>query len=469
MKIAKFDNPVISTWLAENGLRLDSSPYLSEAVQAKATLKKFLGKSKSLKEVTKGIYHAGREGRTYVNNPDFGVPFLGSTDILAADLSSLPLLSKKQVAANPLFTLEEEWTLITRSGTVGRMAFVRPDMAGIACSEHVMRVVPNPDEILPGYLYAYLSSKFGVPQVTAGTYGAIIQHIEPQHIKDLPVPLAPLALQQKIHNLIDRMAKLRFESAQGYQQATQKIFHHIHLSDPQRHQWLSDNRREAFAVMDISTKTLRAINYDPRYVQLNSELMRIPHSKLGELCDPKHFKSGIIFKRIDADQEYAVRLVGQREAFQVRPEGRWISRKSIEGLGLVVPFGTTLIAAHGTLGETELYCRSTFVTERTSEYAFSGDFVRCIPLEDKIPSGYLFAWLRSETAFRMLRCISIGSKQQAPHPDLLWKLPIPRLTEELEQEIHTQVLENTQKFDNSLYLEEDSWRLLENWIEGETQ
>ncbi|WP_419650104.1 hypothetical protein, partial [Thiolapillus sp.] len=66
------------------------------------------------------------------------------------------------------------------------MAYARPDMDGVACSEHVMRVVPNESLIKPGYLYAYLSSRFGVPIVVSGTYGAIIQHIEPHHIAELP-------------------------------------------------------------------------------------------------------------------------------------------------------------------------------------------------------------------------------------------------------------------------------------------
>ena len=61
-------------------------------------------------------------------------------------------------------------------------------MDGMACSEDVLRVVPDPDRILPGYLYAFLSSKFGKSLVVGGTYGAIIPHIEPHHIASLPVP-----------------------------------------------------------------------------------------------------------------------------------------------------------------------------------------------------------------------------------------------------------------------------------------
>ena len=328
-----------------------------------------------------------------------------------------------------------------------------------------MRVVPDPNKIRPGYLYSYLSSKFGIPQVIEGTYGAIIQHLEPSHIASLSVPIAPKDVQEEVHNRIKEMALLRTEGVKEYQQATTKLFNTIGIVDPSRYTWLNDKSRRAFSVTHLSSGTLRALNYDPSYIELCSNIQKHHYDKLGELCDPRHFRSGIIFKRIDAGPEFSVKLIGQREAFQIRPEGRWISRKSIEGLGLIVPKGTTVIAAHGTLGETEQYCRSVHVTDRTSEYAFSGDFVRCIPVETKILPGYLFAFLRSETAFRILRCISIGGKQQAPHPELLWNIPVPRLSTEQEQEIHALVESGSLKFDRSLQFEEDAWHTIESWIE----
>ena len=54
------------------------------------------------------------------------------------------------------------------------MTYVRDDMAGMWSSQHIMKVAPDPAQIAPGYLYAFLSSKYGVPLVVSGTYGAII-------------------------------------------------------------------------------------------------------------------------------------------------------------------------------------------------------------------------------------------------------------------------------------------------------
>ncbi|RRR67071.1 MAG: restriction endonuclease subunit S [Candidatus Viridilinea halotolerans] len=457
------------SWMDLNGLRLDSGPYLSGAFEARVALERLQARKEPLHKVTlgglDGIINAGRFPRTWVNDLNYGIPFLSSTDILQADLSRVSLIAKSAVAQNEKLLIREGWTLITRSGTIGRMAYSRPDMDGLACTEDVLRVIPDPERIPPGYLYAYLSSRYGVPMIVSGTYGAVIQHIEPRHIADLPVPRLGEAIEREVHNLVSEAARLRAVSSSLFIEGTSKIFSTLGIVDSQRHIWYQDQRRLGFNVKSNELRTHRALNYDPRYVDVQKIIKGDRFSYLGEICDPNFFGSGIIFKRIDADPEFAVRLVGQREAFQVRPEGRWISKASIEGLGLIVPTGTTLIAAHGTLGETELYCRSVYATERTSEYAFSGDFVRCVPLEDHILSGYLFAFLRSETAFRMLRCISTGSKQQAPQPSLLWELPIPRLVKTDEEYIHNLIQQGSHAFDKSLHLEEEAWQIVEHAIQ----
>ncbi len=213
MTFASFKNARIvkSGWLNEGGRRLDCNPYMSGALEARDTLKR-LPVIEKLSAVTARIFHAGREARLWVDDAAYGVPFMGSSDIRVADFSALPLIARRQIERNPLFTLGSGWTLITRSGTIGRMAYARPDMDGMACSEHVLRVVPNAERIPSGYLYAFLSSRYGVPLVVSGTYGAIIQHIEPEHIAGLPVPRFDAETEALIAAKIDAAAEARTES-----------------------------------------------------------------------------------------------------------------------------------------------------------------------------------------------------------------------------------------------------------------
>jgi type I restriction enzyme S subunit len=212
-----------STWLPKGGYRLDCSPYLGGAIETEILLEELPVRKDSLGSVTKAIYHAGRESRQWVEDREHGIPFIGSSDILRADLSDLSLISKAQVAKTPQFILRKGYTLITRSGTIGKMAYCRPEMDGMACSEHVLRVVPDTEQIPSGYLFAFLSSRFGVPLVVSGTYGSIIQAIEPAHIVDLSVPRFGDTIEKEVHQLVEEAARQRSEASELRNSARRKI------------------------------------------------------------------------------------------------------------------------------------------------------------------------------------------------------------------------------------------------------
>lgn len=145
--------------------------------------------------------------------------------MLRADLSDLPLLRKRDALSPKLayLRIEPGMTLISCSGTIGRMVYVRPDMTGMWTSQHIMKVVPNSSLVPSGYLYAFLSSKYGVPLVTSGTYGAIIQHIEPQHIADLPLPRFGDNLEMRVHSLVEEAAVLRSNASKLLAESVRKL------------------------------------------------------------------------------------------------------------------------------------------------------------------------------------------------------------------------------------------------------
>ena len=206
---------VPSAWLEQQGRRLDCGPYLSGAVEAKLLLNSLPDRPALLRDLTHGhdggIYNGPQFVRNYVSDPAFGVPFLSSSSMLHAEFRYVDLLRRSDAVSRRLAYLkvEEGMTLISCSGTIGRMAYARPEMAGMWSSQDVLKVVPNPNRVRPGYLYAFLSGRFGVPLVVGETYGAIVQHIEPGHISDLPVPLAPNAIQNEAHRLVTEAAEMR--------------------------------------------------------------------------------------------------------------------------------------------------------------------------------------------------------------------------------------------------------------------
>lgn len=437
---------VPSKWLEKGGRRLDCGPYLSGAIEARVLLEKL--PTEHLYKLTlnelDGIYNGPQFIRNYVHNLDHGVPFLTTSSMLRADLSTLPLLKKKDAYSPKLkyLQVEEGMTLITCSGTIGRTAYTRKSMQNMWSNQDILKVVPNPGRVLSGYLYAYLSSKFGIPLVVSGTYGAVIQHIEPQHIADLPVPRFG-ETEKHAHDLVLRASDNLTDYQALIDSASNDIILLTGISNPTPHKWYSDDSDLGFTISSKEIAwTLRALNHSRRAEGLKQEIKSGRYSDLKDVIDLDWLRWRMMFKRIIVDQDYGIETITQKPLFNLFPEGKWISRQYLlnHSPRYVVPDETILIAKQGTLGENELYCRCEFITgNKPLARAYSDHCMRVVVKDDKIHPGYLFAFLRSNVGFRLLRSLSEGSKQQDLHWRTVPSLPIPRCDPEEENEIGERV------------------------------
>lgn len=459
-----------ASWIVENGFRLDPLAFASGAIAARKLVES--RRFERLSDLTSGFKggiftHLFSPKRTYVDQPKYGVPFLGASSMRLAELTQVRLLSARDANSrsySPL-RIREGMTLISCSGSVGDVVFARAEMDGMSSAGDILKIQPNPHRIPPGYLYAYLSGQYGKILVGSGTYGSIVQHIESQHVAQLPVPRFSTAFEARVDKLVRTAGDALTKRRELLEAASNRILEEANLPALNDAEMARDSRTIGWSQLIGGSESFRSLNFDPRTTEVFALVRKREHHDLGALCERAHFKGKIIFKRIDASGEYGVPLLGQRTAFHFRPEGRVIARKSIEGLGLQVPRGTILIPSHGTMGRFELYCRALFVTEGLSRFAFSGDFFRCIPISSLIRPGYLFAYLRSRTAFWMLRAISCGSKQQEQHPLFMARFPVPRLADAVEAEIASEVDEAGRLYDLASSSEEEARRLVDSAIE----
>lgn len=461
---------VPSAWLRRDGRRLDCGPYTSGALEAKIRLEELACKKVLLRHLTVGhdggIYNGPHFSRSFVESTEHGVPFLGSSAMLRADLSDLPLLRRRDALSSKLsyLQLKAGMTLISCSGTIGRMVYTRPDMENIWTSQHIMKVVPDAKKIPPGFVYAFLSSKFGVPLVVSGTYGSIIQSIEPQHIADLPIPRLGDDLESAVAGRMEESATLVARYQALVCEATDRLFASVGLKDVSPSEWHSSGSDVGFSVCFPRHDSLRALNFNPRFKALKARIQAGPWKPLGEICIPGTLTRGGRFKRIDADPEYSLRLVGQKHLFWLQPEGRWIARFAL-GSDVTVDPGTVLIAARGTLGESELYCRAEFAWGPGVDLAYSEDILRAKADEAIMPRGCLFAFLRSETAFRMLRSISVGSKLQDHHHIFRAEIPVPYPPKDVQQKIHDLVVKAYECRHLGVALENEARAIVERTID----
>lgn len=125
----------------------------------------------------------------------------GGADIFLATPDSEKRLSPKKTANIGALMIKEGTILLPRSGTIGNVAWAHAGHAQKLASEHVIRITPN-DILRAGYVYAFLASKYGKKLIQRYIFGSVIQHVEPPHLKLIPVPIIDKKVMDDIHDKV---------------------------------------------------------------------------------------------------------------------------------------------------------------------------------------------------------------------------------------------------------------------------
>ena len=459
------------SWFDREGERLDAGPYLSGALEARLRLDKLSARKDRLVDLTKGhrggLFNGPQFKRNYVDSPAHGVPFLTASTILRADLSVLPLLRRRDAESKKLrhLQLTPGSSLISCSGTIGRMAYTRTDMARMWASQDVLKVVPDPERIPPGYLYAYLSSKFGVPLVVSGTYGAIIQHLEPEHIADLPVPRLGDAVEQRVHKLVEEAARKRTEAAQLLENSIAALRAMVGVRPPrEKHEY----PRPVTSVVNASQLQKRMDGYyfssrcaDAR---LGFENATAPSLELADVSTV--FIPGIFKRRYAASVEYGYPYITGADVFQLAPtSNKYLMKKVADEYRLVLRKGMILIQEAGQLGG--LIGRSVPVGHYLDGFACTNNMVRITPLESA-DTGYLIAVLSSPNGTTLVAREAAGSS--IPHLDenRVKQIRIPWPKAHVRHQIGVGALRARDLRDEACQHESDARALVEKSIEEAT-
>jgi len=453
--------------IADNYYRLDVGPYVSGAIEVRETIEKSSYKKEPLHYFTlcgkQGIYHAGRESRSWVDEEEFGVKFLGSTDVLKVNTSDLPLISRKQVKKTPAFLIRHGYTLISRSGTIGRMAYCRRDMDMLACSEHVMRVVPDSKVVWPGYIYAFLNSKFGVPLVVSSTYGSIIQSIEPHHVEDLRIPIIPKKIEKDVHEKIEKAASLRQEAAELLNQAIDSFESAAKLKH-----FKSTSSVTPYFVREVSALNCSARMDAIYHSEFHQDIVdEIKGSGFG-VVTVSHITKSIIepgrFKRNKVQSsENAIPFFGTAALFLAEPKANYHIPANDRKIGeFFVGDKTLLIPRSGSING--IIGKVVFPYGEIVNGAVSEDAIRinCHTEED---AGYLYVFLSSQYGFRQLKGRVFGSA--IPHLDVkqIGKVILPDLSKEKICNIGSKACLVRSMRDEAINIEKAAISLLEKTID----
>jgi type I restriction enzyme S subunit len=406
-----------SSWMPGYGYRLDCQPYLGGSLEAKLLLEELPLRKDSLSDLLvggeAGIYFAGRESVRWVESSAYGIPFLRGKDIQLADLTDSPWISKKQISSNSTFLIRKGMTLITRSGTIGKTAYVRDDMDGMASSDP-LRVAPDPQKIPAGYLYTFLSSKFGIPLVASGTYGAIIQHLESRDLNKIPVPRIGDALEHEIHRIVERAAELRTKASRVKRESITAFIKLCGLPD------LMAANKYPTPQLGLATSANLAERMDSTYYIAPCLEARASFDAAGRKWQSKSLGEvaevfiPTIFKRLYADDpEFGYPYLTGADVFCIRPTStQYLMRKVAHENRLVLQKGMILLHEAGQ--RYGLIGRGVMVGRTLDGFACTNNMVRLIP-NDAAETGFIFTALSSEYGVRLLKREAAGSS--IPHLD----------------------------------------------------
>lgn len=319
--------------------RFDADYHLSNGVSIRRTIDHSPYKTISIDDVTSRIFYGLRTNRTYVTNRHTAIPFLTGADILLTDLRNTKLVSKRFTPCVEEMTLHKEWVLITRSGTVGQTAWSNNQYEGKYGSEDIIRLIPN-GVIKGGVLYAFLASKYGKSLLTQGSFGAVIQHIEPAYVGSLKMPLFPQEFQEKIHEMIQEAASLREEADTLLYKATNYFDKKISVPEDTtlcfskrvkslKDSWASYNNNK-----EVSDGLSQYINNSFQLKDVSSKIFAPP-----------------MFKHIylSKDNGYPF-LTGGELVKQCMRYYRWLSPRGVKDINdYVVKKNTLLIYRHGSI------------------------------------------------------------------------------------------------------------------------
>lgn len=414
-----------------NEHRLDVSAYNADAMKALLKVKQYkhgsiplLGKG----GIVKSAYYPGRYKRIYSNEQD-GVPFY-----LPSQLEEIYPQPTKFIAPQTAKKLANDYIkanllLMSRSGTIGKSTISSRSTVGKLFSDDVIRISFNNIYDL-GYTYTFLNTFEGLNLLRSNNYGAVIDHIEPEHLRNIIIPNAPIELRQEIHNLIMQSFELRDRSNELIDNAQKLLFHELSLPPLSEIEPKQYSTNDKFRCISISASRLDGrldVSYHVPEVEEIIDILHHNASRVLKIKDPEISKCIILpgrFKRVYVDKIHGVPFFGGKQLLQLTPSNvKYLSRthhaKRIEQQ-LTVHENMCVISCSGTIGKVNI------VPKHWDGWTLSQHVIRIMPSSNDI-AGYIYAWLSSPYCKMLILRNSYGAVIDELSDDQIGNVRIPIL------------------------------------------
>ena len=449
------------------GKRLEASVFDVEAIKAYEILT--MGKYPAVHLISEQgpaetAYYGGRLKRHYINKSlNNSIGFLGSSEMLDCQPRPVKYMVNDDNAKD--VRVEKGTILISRSGTIGNVTYVGETLSNYLVSEHAIRIKCK---AFPGYVYAFLKSSIGKKIVCSTQFGAVIQEIEPEHLASIPIPNAPTDIKQRINNLIIDSYRLRDESNELIDNATQLLVDELHLPDISEFE-VDDYKKEApVETFNVKLSDLNGradASYHLPIVDAIVNHLRKYAEEVTNVGDKRVTQSIVlagVFKRTYVDEQYGYPFLGGKEITQLAPKTEKYLSKAIHKKRyekeLKVEENTVLVTDRGTIGTVAL------VPRHWNGYAVSQNVLKAIPTNNNI-AGYLFIYLNSDYGRLLVQRQTYGSVVDMIDNNSLASVEFPLLrNKDVQKQINEFALQANQKRYEAYKLEQQALAVMDNEV-----
>lgn len=388
---------VQSHWLVKGDCRLDATFYADEAISARRVIEDCGYKVLTLSESASEIFMPALTLKIPFGDERGGKPYLTQSELFLFRPVSRKFVITRKLENPERWFIKKDWLVMSQSGTVGLVALVSKCLEKYVISPNPIRIVPR-KEVPVGYLYTFLSTKYALALVRSNQFGVTVDHILPQHIESLPVPLLPPEKQQVIHDQILKAYRLRDEANELLDKAEKLLYAELELERfdeskvpylPTPNSELEERRLKVFGTKASELADRFDVSFHLPIAKACVEQMHKGKYKLVQLGNVAEPYVAPRFRRIYVEREYGIPFLQGSHIPLMKPyDLKYLSRRAHEDLSpWILNEGWVLVTCSGTIG------RVAVVPKALEGWAASQHIERIVPKTNRVHAGYLAAFL----------------------------------------------------------------------------
>jgi len=366
-----------------------------------------------------------------------------------------------------LFSLNDRDVLFNRTNSyelVGRTGLYRGQPGkNFIFASYLVRFVPDEKKILPEYLVAFLSSKYGVWDIRRRARHSINQtNVNPEEIKGIPIPLLGNKLQEEIRACFDCATSNLLKAKQSTENAETTLLRALGLENWQAPEPLSYVRssRDAFAA-----GRLDAEHFQEKYYTLKDKLSQqsLGYRTIGQLAANltngveirKYHTEGVPYLRVGDVENLTI---NGGSVVRVDPA---LAKRELDKVGLEV--GNVLVSRSGSLAVTAV------VEKEWSHSLISSHLIRVKIVDSDYDPYYVALFLRGLPGRMQIFQWSNGGVQPEISQPSLSRIVVPRVGNEIQKQIRDLVLQSRNEHQRATQLLDAAKRAVEIAIEQDEE